>query len=153
MFCGVRRIGYSISMLGRSDPDVMECWERSFVFYWGVSIQYLAPALLWFVLVFNLQLDVSERYGDYSNRMQVTGFLVPVIGVVVIGHSFGATWLVVALRRAPVAMSPEEGGAGEVVRGHLERGGTAFGLTSTVVALQSKTNILNFTTSSLTFLM
>lgn len=77
----MRRLGYSITMLGREDSNVMERWESAFVFYWGLSVQYIAPALLWFMFVFNLQVDLDENYGDYSNGMQITGMLVPVLGL------------------------------------------------------------------------
>ena len=85
LFCGVRRLGYSISMLGRDDMQSMGWWEKYFVFYWGVSVQYVSPALLWFMLVMNLKTDIdSGGYGDYSLALTIFGFLVPAVGLFII---------------------------------------------------------------------
>jgi hypothetical protein len=64
--CGVRRIGYAMTMLGRKDPNVQGLWEPFFVFYWGVCIKYLIPLVLWFIMI-NTCINAKESpYGGYS---------------------------------------------------------------------------------------
>jgi hypothetical protein len=67
--CGVKRIGYSISKLGRleqEDPMAMQWWEPYFVFYFGVCTKYIIPFVLWFLLLNSIQGDIENGYGGYS---------------------------------------------------------------------------------------
>lgn len=64
--CGVRRIGYSISKLGREEPHKIKWYEPAFVFYWGFTIKFFIPATLWFILVGSFKNDVIKSYGGYA---------------------------------------------------------------------------------------
>jgi len=66
VMCGVRKIGYSISQLGRKKFDQREMWEPVFVFYWGFTIKYLIPVVLWFILVGSIKTDITSPYGGYA---------------------------------------------------------------------------------------
>merc|ERR1712146_823590 len=54
--CGVRKLAYSMSKLGRSDPHQVLWYEPAFAFYWSVTIKYFIPSVLWFLLVGNPRL-------------------------------------------------------------------------------------------------
>lgn len=64
--CGVRKIAYSMSKLSRSKPDQVQCWEPLFAFYFGFTIKYLIPCVLWFLLVQNTKNDIDNPYGGYA---------------------------------------------------------------------------------------
>lgn len=64
--CGVRKLGYSFSNLGRRDLAVKEWWEALFVFYWGFTIKYLIPAVLWIILCGGFKNSINNPYGGYS---------------------------------------------------------------------------------------
>ena len=70
VMCGVRRIGYSMSKLGRDnsgDEKGQEKWyEQYFVFYWCITIKYLIPFVLWFILLYVIKKDVTKPYGGYK---------------------------------------------------------------------------------------
>jgi hypothetical protein len=80
--CGVRKLGYSMTMLGRSTEGVKEWYEPLFVFYWGFCVKYLIPTTLWFILVGKFKADFETPYGGYSTKWQVFGLLVPLVGFV-----------------------------------------------------------------------
>ena len=64
--CGVRRLAYSMSKLGRSMPNEVLWWEPAFVFYWGFAVKYFVPAVLWILLVGNTKSDIEKPYGGYA---------------------------------------------------------------------------------------
>jgi len=63
--CGVRKLGYSMSRLGRTD-EKMKFYEPFFVFYWGFCIKFLIPAGLQFILVAIIKTDLVKPYGGYG---------------------------------------------------------------------------------------
>jgi len=85
VMCGVRRIGYSMSKLGRDnegDDAGKEKWyEKYFVFYWCMTIKYLIPMVLWFILLYVIKKDLIKPYGKYALHWQIIGLLVPLIGL------------------------------------------------------------------------
>jgi SNF family Na+-dependent transporter len=85
VMCGVRRIGYSMSKLGRDnygEEKGKEKWyEQYFVFYWCVTIKYLIPAALWFILLYVIKKDLTKPYGNYKLYWQLIGLMVPLIGL------------------------------------------------------------------------
>jgi solute carrier family 6 GABA transporter-like protein 1 len=64
--CGVRRLAYSMSKLGRKEPDQVQWWEPAFALYWGFTIKYFVPSVLWFLLVGNTKADIDNPYGKYA---------------------------------------------------------------------------------------
>ena len=64
--CGVRKLGYSMSMLGRDDPTKRLWYEPLFVFYWGFTIKYLIPVVLWLILCSSVKNDITDPYGGYA---------------------------------------------------------------------------------------
>lgn len=83
MMCGVKKIGYSMTCLGRRDPTKREMWEPIFMFYWGFAIKYFVPAVLWFILVAVFIKDVTSDtlYGGYGMHWQIAGISVPMLGL------------------------------------------------------------------------
>uniref|UniRef100_A0A7S3CRJ8 Uncharacterized protein n=1 Tax=Strombidium rassoulzadegani TaxID=1082188 RepID=A0A7S3CRJ8_9SPIT len=79
--CGVRKIGYSMTVLGRSDPKQRGWWEPLFVFYWGFCIKYLCPVVLWFIFVNVVKTNLETPYAGYSMGWQVVGVIVPLLGL------------------------------------------------------------------------
>jgi len=80
--CGVRKLAYSMTMLGRKEPNVKEWYEGMFAFYWGFCVKYLIPTVLWFIMVNQAILDIKEPYGGYKGHWQAMGIIVPAIGLV-----------------------------------------------------------------------
>lgn len=84
VMCGVRKIGYSMTVLGRSDEKVAAAWEPFFVFYWGFCIKFGIPYVLFFILI-NTCVNASENpYSGYSIGWQVVGMMVPILGVLLL---------------------------------------------------------------------
>lgn len=86
VMCGVRKIAYSMTVLGRAEEskNVRGWWEPFFVFYWGFCIKYGIPYVLFFILI-NTCVNAAENpYGGYSIGWQVVGMMVPILGVVLL---------------------------------------------------------------------
>jgi hypothetical protein len=81
VMCGVRKLGYSMTMLGRTEKGVKQWYEPLFVFYWGFCVKYLIPTTLWFILVNKVIADIKDPYSGYSTKWQVIGILVPMVGL------------------------------------------------------------------------
>jgi len=64
--CGVRKIAYSCSQMGRADPKVMLWWEPLFCAYWGLLIKFINPAILYAIVIGILCNDINKSYGDYA---------------------------------------------------------------------------------------
>ena len=80
--CGVRKLAYSMSKLGRSDPQQVLWYEPAFAFYWSVTIKYFIPSVLWFLLVGNTKADIDKPYGGYASHWQTIGLIVPLLGLI-----------------------------------------------------------------------
>lgn len=84
--CGVRKIGWSMSKLGRDNEGeragVENWYEKYFVFYWCITIKYLIPMVLWFILLYVIKKDLTVPYGKYKLYWQLIGLCVPVLGLV-----------------------------------------------------------------------
>jgi len=81
LMCGVRKIAYSCSQMGRENPQEMLWWEPAFVIYWGVLVKYINPMLLMFIQVGILRDDLKKNYGGYDTQWQVIGWAIPIIGL------------------------------------------------------------------------
>jgi len=79
IMCGVRKIGFSMTVLGRADENVRQWWEAAFVFYWGFCIKYLVPTVLWYMLINFFKMRIEEPYGGYDTWFQIVGIFVPAI--------------------------------------------------------------------------
>lgn len=79
--CGVRRIGYSMTKMGR-DGNRVQWWEGPFVQYWAIAVKYVIPSILWFLLVNNTKDDIDKTYGGYAAHWQAIGMVVPILGLV-----------------------------------------------------------------------
>jgi hypothetical protein len=64
--CGVRKIAYSCSQVGRVDPLVKLWWEPIFALYWGLCIKYISPCVLTFMIVGIFKNDLNKPYEGYS---------------------------------------------------------------------------------------
>lgn len=64
--CGVKRIGFSMSAIGRKNPSQRQCWEGLFVFYWGVCVKYICNIALWFIFCGNVKKIITSPYEGYS---------------------------------------------------------------------------------------
>ena len=53
-------------MLGRDDPTKRLWYEPLFVFYWGFTIKYLVPCVLWLILCSSVKNDFDNPYGGYD---------------------------------------------------------------------------------------
>ena len=80
--CGVRKIAYSMTVLGRADPAVAAGWEVVYMVWWGTSIKFLIPGALWFILIGAFKNDFLSTYGGYAWYWQVVGILIPMLGLV-----------------------------------------------------------------------
>lgn len=66
VMCGVRKIAYSCSQVGRVDPLVKLWWEPVFALYWGLCIKYISPCVLSFMIIGILKNDIKKPYEGYS---------------------------------------------------------------------------------------
>jgi len=82
LMCGVRRIAYSCSQVGRTDPMTPLWWEPAFALYWSVCVKFISPCVLLFMLLGILKNDIAKPYGDYSAGWQAIGWCIPALGVV-----------------------------------------------------------------------
>lgn len=80
--CGVRKIAFAMSCLGRSEPEKQLWWETAFMVYWGTVIKFLIPGALWFILVGAFKGDVINAYGGYAWYWQIAGIIIPLFGLV-----------------------------------------------------------------------
>lgn len=80
---GVRKLGYSMSKLGRKEPNKVQWWEPAFVFYWSVITKYFIPAVLWILLVNNVMIDVVKRDSDdgLGFHWDIIGLTIPLLGL------------------------------------------------------------------------
>lgn len=84
--CSVKRIGFSMSKLARleeDDPTQKLWWENGFVAYFGITVKYLNPFILWFVLLYSIIGNMSSPYGGYAWYWQTAGLMCFWIGLVV----------------------------------------------------------------------
>merc|ERR1711998_166702 len=79
LMCGVYRIAYSCSQLGRPDDakNKKQWWEPAFAFYWCILIKYINPAVLYFIVVGIIKTDIEKPYEKYATYWQVIGFMIP----------------------------------------------------------------------------
>lgn len=80
--CGVRKLSYSMSKLGRTEPSTLLWWESAFSVYWCFFIKYFIPSVLWFLIVGNVKADIDSPYGGYAPHWQTLGLIVPMFGLV-----------------------------------------------------------------------
>lgn len=80
--CGVRKIAYSMSKLGRREKHAVQAWEPAFALYWGITIKYFIPCVLWVLLVGVVKTDVDKPYGGYAAHWQAVGLVVPLLGLI-----------------------------------------------------------------------
>jgi len=66
--CGVGKLALSMSMLGRPENNKKEklWYEWIFVLYWGFTIKYLIPVVLWLILCSSVKNDFKSPYGGYD---------------------------------------------------------------------------------------
>ena len=81
LMTGVKKIGYSMTVLGRKDENQRQWWEPAFVFYWGFCIKYLIPTVLYYMLVNFFKIRIEKPYEGYPGLFQVIGILVPAIAL------------------------------------------------------------------------
>lgn len=86
--CGVRRIAYSCSQVGREDPMKKLWWEPAFALYWGLCIKFISPCVLLFMLLGILKNDIDKPYEGYSKGWQAIGWCIPALGVVFYALTF-----------------------------------------------------------------
>jgi hypothetical protein len=68
--------------MGRSEPLEVEWWEHAFSFYWSFCIQYMIPAILWFVFIGNIyERAVEER--DEAIKWHIASICILILGFMV----------------------------------------------------------------------
>lgn len=80
--CGVRRLAYSMAKLSRKEKTQLQWWEPAYAMYWGFTIKYFIPCVLWFLIVGNVKTDIDKPYGKYAAHWQAIGLIVPLLGLV-----------------------------------------------------------------------
>merc|ERR1712146_490821 len=76
--------------MGRKDKKTMQCWEPAFVLYWCLTVKYINPMLLYFILMSIFKTDLAKPYGNYAGYWQAIGWAIPIIGVLIFVISFFA---------------------------------------------------------------
>jgi hypothetical protein len=80
---GVRKLSRTMTRLSRSKDSARRRWEDVFDLWWGVSIKYISPFCLWFMLIFSIGLDIKNNYGGYHALWQSLGLLFPAFGMLI----------------------------------------------------------------------
>ena len=83
VYCGVRKLARSMTKLSKEKGETKRLWwERPFEYWWGFSIKYFIPCVLWVLLVGVVKTDVDKPYGGYAAHWQAVGLVVPLLGLI-----------------------------------------------------------------------
>lgn len=68
VFCGVRKISYTITRLSREPAKWNETntWEHVWQYYWSFCIKYFCTTALTFLIIFLIKSDADKPYGGYG---------------------------------------------------------------------------------------
>lgn len=82
--CGVQRIAYSCSQMGRPEGQekIIMWWENAFAVYWCVLVKFVNPMLLMFIMVAAFKGDIESSYEGYGTGWRVLGFAIPLLGLI-----------------------------------------------------------------------
>lgn len=83
LMSGVRTIGYACSQMGRKNKQEMQWWEPAFVLYWCLTIKFINPMLLYFIIMSIFKADLAKPYGKYAGYWQAVGWAIPIIGLLI----------------------------------------------------------------------
>lgn len=61
----------------------MQVWEPAFVLYWCLTVKYINPMLLYFILMSIFKTDLEKPYGGYAAYWQAIGWAIPIIGILI----------------------------------------------------------------------
>ena len=84
---GARRMSNTMLRLNREkgepayDPNNKNFWEHVFDWWFCLSIKFLTPAMLTFLLASKLVSNIKDAYGGYHAGWQVIGLLFPAVGL------------------------------------------------------------------------
>lgn len=62
--CGVGKLSMSITSLSKPGDDTRDCWMGMFEIYFGVSVKFINPAILTYMLFENFCSDVKSPYAE-----------------------------------------------------------------------------------------
>lgn len=80
---GVRKISRSMTKLSKPAGSTHRAWwEPIFEFWWGVSIKYIVPFALVYLLLFSLKNDIDTPYSGYHAFWQYLGMSIPLLGFI-----------------------------------------------------------------------
>jgi uncharacterized protein YacL len=80
---GVRKLSRTMTQLTRAKGAPRQKWEDVFDLWWGVSIKFISPFMLWFLLTFSIGLDLKNNYGGYHVFWQCLGLVFPIMGMLI----------------------------------------------------------------------
>lgn len=69
--------------MGRVNKAQMQWWEPAFCLYWCLTIKFINPMLLYFILMSIFKTDLATPYGAYAGYWQAIGWAIPIIGILV----------------------------------------------------------------------
>lgn len=69
--------------MGRADKKQKQWWEPAFVFYWCMTVKYINPMLLVFIIISIFKTDLAKPYGNYAGYWQAIGWAIPIIGILI----------------------------------------------------------------------
>lgn len=61
----------------------MQWWEPAFVLYWCLTVKYINPMLLFFIIMSIFKADLATPYEGYAGYWQAIGWAIPIIGILV----------------------------------------------------------------------
>ena len=83
LFCGVDKLSMSITSLSNEDGS-RSWWMLYFEFWFGMTIKFIAPAILSWMLLSNIKGDIKSEYGSYGGEMLAFGSIYLFICLLVI---------------------------------------------------------------------
>lgn len=51
--------------------------------YWCLTVKYINPMLLYFILISILKSDLAKPYGNYAAYWQAIGWAIPIVGILI----------------------------------------------------------------------
>jgi hypothetical protein len=87
VLCGVDKVAMGVTSLTKCDHQ-RAAWMISFESYFGISIKFINPSLLIWILMSNLMEDLSEPYNDQIYTMYIYSTIPAFVAVLIVAISF-----------------------------------------------------------------
>lgn len=103
-FSGALRLSRTMTKLSKEKDDTeRHLWEDLYDIWFSMSLKYISPSLLVFLLASTTVSNIKDAYGGYHAGWQVIGLMFPAVGLV-----FFILCVFMCTEKDPYAMDAEE---------------------------------------------